>query len=646
VADDDFLKSELLLSPLALHNLKIKNESYCEVSEFPLYLNCKKPEMKIFPTVDRIILQPVTPLPDCISNDVIDKAIKECLNSFKSPLKVNHQIVIVLKGEGDFQFSAVFSISKSEPQISGQFIVDENIEVFLKMKYITTESIPPSLQQSLSKSLILPRKFYFQSFPERSDDIIKFLSANGAGKFELSTALIYGPCGSGKRTLIRRLVDELGIPVYYLNLYKEAKEDVFEKTELFVELLIGAFKFSRTVIVEGFEMLDTALKIRSAWYQLSAKASKGSRLRLICCYNSMKVPNDYVLGSFECVQRVKKPGMAAIRSLAKELFELIPQASEHCKEEDFIGYSLYDFGELSERFFKGDSKFDEVFVGFKEELKLRRSMQLNTIEIPKVTWDQVAGMEDVKAILNGLIDRLQSEIRPTGVLLHGPPGTGKTLIAKALATQSRFSLLPVKGPELLSPYIGESESALREVFSEAALMSPCIIFFDELDALVPRRGEFGDSVGVTDRMVATFMTEMDQISQSFEDSCVFVIGATNRPDLIDPVLLRKGRFDTCVLLDGPKSVEERSAILAASCSGFKCSPDIDFCAPFKEGGVLIESLSPAQIASIASNASRLVFERKLKDFDDNDKDGFDDDFEIDPIRTEDLIESCDQLFKS
>merc|ERR1719463_490391 len=131
----------------------------------------------------------------------------------------------------------------------------------------------------------------------------------------------------------------------------------------------------------------------------------------------------------------------------------------------------------------------------------------------------------------------------SGILLFGPPGTGKTLLAKAVATECRVSFLSVKGPELLSMYIGESEKNVRSLFQSAREMKPCVLFFDELDALAPARGRGSDSGGVMDRVVSQLLTELDTLPAT-----VFLIGATNRPDLLDKSLLRPGRLDRMVYL--------------------------------------------------------------------------------------------------
>lgn len=128
-----------------------------------------------------------------------------------------------------------------------------------------------------------------------------------------------------------------------------------------------------------------------------------------------------------------------------------------------------------------------------------------------------------------------------GILLYGPPGTGKTLLAKAVATSCALNFFSVKGPELLNMYIGESEANVRRVFQRARDARPCVIFFDELDSVAPKRGSHGDAGGVMDRIVSQLLAELDGMADGTGGADVFVIGATNRPDLLDPALLRPGR---------------------------------------------------------------------------------------------------------
>ena len=183
------------------------------------------------------------------------------------------------------------------------------------------------------------------------------------------------------------------------------------------------------------------------------------------------------------------------------------------------------------------------------------------VEVPNVKWDDIGGLEEVKQELKEAVEwplkHPNSFTRlgvtpPKGILLYGAPGTGKTLLAKAVATESEANFISIKGPELLSKWVGESQRAVRRVFRKARQTSPTVIFFDEIDSLAPKRGISNDS-GVTERVVNQLLTEMDGLESMYD---VVIIAATNRPDIIDPALLRPGRFDRIILTPAP-SVESR-----------------------------------------------------------------------------------------
>ncbi|KAG6001321.1 peroxisomal assembly protein [Claviceps pusilla] len=192
-------------------------------------------------------------------------------------------------------------------------------------------------------------------------------------------------------------------------------------------------------------------------------------------------------------------------------------------------------------------------------------------KIPNVTWDDVGGLGNVKDAVTETI-QLPLE-RPelfakgmkkrSGILFYGPPGTGKTLLAKAIATEYSLNFFSVKGPELLNMYIGESEANVRRVFQRARDARPCVVFFDELDSVAPKRGNQGDSGGVMDRIVSQLLAELDGMSGGDDAGGVFVVGATNRPDLLDPALLRPGRFDKMLYLGVSDTHEKQQTILEA-----------------------------------------------------------------------------------
>src|SRR5919206_481983 len=152
--------------------------------------------------------------------------------------------------------------------------------------------------------------------------------------------------------------------------------------------------------------------------------------------------------------------------------------------------------------------------------------------------EEVSG--DVENRVVSQLLTLLDGLKPKGILLYGPPGTGKTMIAKAVATTSESNFISIKGPELISKWVGESEKGVREVFRKARQAAPCVVFFDELDAIAPRRGRSEGDAHVTERVISQILTEMDGLEDL---KAVVVIGATNRPDIIDEALLRPGRFD-------------------------------------------------------------------------------------------------------
>ena len=221
----------------------------------------------------------------------------------------------------------------------------------------------------------------------------------------------------------------------------------------------------------------------------------------------------------------------------------------------------------------------EDFVGALREIQPSAVREV-FIEIPNVKWEDVGGLMDEKRNLKEVVEwPLQkpeafSRIGinpPKGVLIWGPPGCGKTLLAKAVATESNANFISVKGPELLSKWVGESEKAVREVFRKARTAAPAIIFFDEIDAIAPVRGRSTGDSGVTERVISQLLTEMDGL-ESMKD--IVVLAATNRPDLIDRALLRTGRFDRFVFVDSP-SAEGRRQIFEIYTREMPLGKDVD-----------------------------------------------------------------------
>ena len=239
------------------------------------------------------------------------------------------------------------------------------------------------------------------------------------------------------------------------------------------------------------------------------------------------------------------------------------------------------------------------------------------IENPDIKWEEVGGLEDVKRELQeavewpmkypGLYDKLGHNM-PRGILLHGPSGTGKTLLAKAVATQSEANFISVRGPELLSKWVGESERGIREIFKRARQSSPCVVFFDEIDSIAPIRGAGGETA-VTERVVSQLLTELDGMENMHG---VIVLAATNRADMIDPALLRPGRFDKIIQIPLPDK-ESRKSILKINAEKIPTITEtsdpkhIDF----EKLSEITDGLSGADTASIANTAVSLVIHKFL-----------------------------------
>ncbi len=254
-------------------------------------------------------------------------------------------------------------------------------------------------------------------------------------------------------------------------------------------------------------------------------------------------------------------------------------------------------------------------VTFDNFMDAYREMQPSTLrevllESPNVKWEEIGGLEGPKQELMETVEwplryaslyRHMTAVPPKGILLYGPPGTGKTLLAKAVASESQANFISIKGPEFLSKWVGESEKAVRETFRKARQAAPCVIFLDEIDAVAPVRGTSSDS-GVTERVISQLLTEMDGLEALHN---VIVIAATNRPDIIDPALLRPGRFDRLVYIP-PPDPEARKEILRIHTKGRPLSDDVDIDALASK----MHNFTGAEIAAVANEAIMLA----IRDF--------------------------------
>lgn len=242
------------------------------------------------------------------------------------------------------------------------------------------------------------------------------------------------------------------------------------------------------------------------------------------------------------------------------------------------------------------------------------ALRETVVEVPNTTWTDIGGLENVKRELQELVQYpvehpdkfLKFGMQPSrGVLFYGPPGCGKTLLAKAIANECQANFISVKGPELLTMWFGESEANVRDIFDKARSASPCVLFFDELDSIAKSRGgNVGDAGGAADRVINQILTEMDGMGAKKN---VFIIGATNRPDIIDPAILRPGRLDQLIYIPLPDD-KSREAILKANLRKSPVAGDVDLVYVAK----VTQGFSGADLTEICQRACKLAIRQAIE----------------------------------
>lgn len=427
--------------------------------------------------------------------------------------------------------------------------------------------------------------------------------------------LLHGPDGSGKRLLARTAARNLN-----MNFIEERVADLFNEnvigTEKKVRAAIATAASSAPCLIyfTGYELFcrldppDLDHIEHCIAESLDELTSNGNTQPLVfvgATNNFQQVYHSALSNIFQHDISIK----SATKDQARDIINLIKQEAELKSQPA----SLLDVHTTNVEYYLGNliNIIARTEIEFQQSLLTAGQEEKSAkIENEGTRWADVGGLSQVKA---EIIDTIQlsidfpqlkkSGLRRTGVLLHGPPGTGKTLLAKAVATECGLHFINVKGPELLNEYVGQSEDNVRKLFSRAREASPSVIFFDELDSLAPNRGQAGDSGGVMDRMVSQILAEMDGVGKS---NSVFVIGATNRVDLVDPSLLRPGRFDKVLEVPVPTSRESRMQILEALTRRFKLSSDVDLA---QIESLARKDMSGADFQGLCARALQRTFDR-------------------------------------
>ncbi|KIK91652.1 hypothetical protein PAXRUDRAFT_830654 [Paxillus rubicundulus Ve08.2h10] len=392
-----------------------------------------------------------------------------------------------------------------------------------------------------------------------------------------ATVLVAGSRGAGKFSTAAWISRQLGMHLVEINCFDIISDSDVKTTASLREYVEGALSCTPCVLVlrhidaliqltQGREpgdepivlralqqCIDDAVNIHMQQCIVVATSESGRALDGVSFISEVeiKAPTEeerfYLLSEQLCIQGAPLTSDVSVRALAVQTAALVALDLANLVKQT-RAYALSQFSVCASGMateFSLSAKHFEVAL-----LKVRTvfAQNINAPSIPTVIWEDIGGLAQVK---HDILDTVQLPLecpelfqdglkKRSGILLYGPPGTGKTLLAKAVATSCSLNFFSVKGPELLNMYIGESEANVRRVFQKARDAKPCVIFFDELDSIAPKRGNQGDSGGVMDRIVSQLLAELDGMGVGGAD--VFVIGATNRPDLLDPAFLRPGRY--------------------------------------------------------------------------------------------------------
>ncbi|TMW61145.1 hypothetical protein Poli38472_013608 [Pythium oligandrum] len=480
------------------------------------------------------------------------------------------------------------------------------------------------------------------------------------------SVLLSGPRGVGKTTLLHQVAKLLGISVVEvpfteltaqseLHLLENMREQVAKAQALAPCVLYISHFFAVEKNDEESE-LRVAAVLTECLKTLSSSSVGGSHnIPLVACVDDISEVPKFIRQCFLYDLAVEAPDQkerhAFLKQLASttqfdkevELQELAQRTAgrtcgELCALVTDAGVRAIDrlrrdsSVSLLDRLQQGllDASSDSCRIAWEDlegAIKHQQSQSSaakmgGAASIPNVKWDDVGGLEDVK---DEILDVVQLPImhpelfasgvrQRSGILLYGPPGTGKTLLAKAIATECNMNFMSVKGPELLNMYIGESEKNVRQVFARARSCRPCVLFFDELDSLAPMRGRGSDSGGVMDRVVSQLLTEIDGLSSggSASGDQVFVIGATNRPDLIESGLLRPGRFDRLLYLGICTEKAAQLKVVQALTRKFTLADDVDLEAVVEHCPT---SFTGADFYALCSGALAAALKDRVEQFD-------------------------------
>ncbi len=591
----------------------------------------------------RVILAP-TERPIRFSKDFIDYVKEELLNK---PLSKG-EVIVIPAWMGHLALTVVST------QPSQIVYVSEDTEIIIKETPVAPEKVIPKGVPRVTWEDIgdleeaKERIREIVELPMKHPELFKHLGIEPP-----KGVLLYGPPGTGKTLLAKALANEIGAYFITINgpeimskFYGESEErlrQVFKEAEenapaiIFIDE-IDAIAPKREEVVGEVEKRVVAqlLTLMDGLKERGRVIVIGATNRPEALDPALRRP-----GRFDREIEIRPPDKRARLEILQVHTRNMPLAEDvdlAKLAEMTHGYTGADLAALAReaamaalrRFIKSGtvdlSKTEEIPVEILRNLKVTMSDFLEAmkfirptlmrevfVEVPEVRWSDIGGLEDVKQELREAVEWPlrypeifeKMGIRPPrGILLYGPPGTGKTLLAKAVATESGANFIAIRGPEVLSKWVGESERAIRKIFERARQVAPAVVFFDEIDSIATARGYRFDSSGVTDRIVNQMLTEMDGI-QPLKN--VVVIAATNRAELVDPALLRPGRFDRIIYVP-PPDLKARKEIFKVHLRKVPIAPDVDI----EKLASMTEGYTGADIEAVVREATMLKLREKLE----------------------------------
>ncbi len=546
-----------------------------------------------------------------------------------------------------FGHTLTFVVTATKP--AGVVIVSRNTAIELKDKPVEgVERAVPNVTYEdiggLKRELRLVREMI--ELPLKHPEIFQRLGIDPP-----KGVLLYGPPGTGKTLIAKAVANEVNAHFISISGPEIMSKYYGESEQRLREIFEEAKENAPSII-----FIDEIDSIAPKREEVTGEVERRVVAQLLALMDGLEARGDVIViaatnrpdaidpalrrpGRFDREIEIGVPD----REGRKEILEIhtrgMPLAEDVDLEElaeltvGFVGADLEALCKeaamhaLRSRMEKGeiDIEAEEIPEEVLENLKVTRedflealkniepsAMREVLVEVPNVKWDDIGGLKHAKQELMEAVEwplkypEVFSAVNikpPKGILLYGPPGTGKTLLAKAVANESNANFISVKGPELLSKWVGESEKHVREMFRKARQVAPCVLFFDEIDSLAPRRGSGGDS-HVTERVVSQLLTELDGMEELKD---VVVIAATNRPDMIDPALLRPGRIERHIYIPPPDK-EARKEIFRIHLRGKPLADDVNI----DELAERTEGYTGADIEAVCREAGMLAIREAIK----------------------------------